>query len=410
MSPDEFRAAGHATIEWIARYLETIEDRPVLSGVAPGDLRRQLPPSPPEDPEAFDAILADLDRLVLPGITHWQHPSFFGYFPANASPPAILGELVSAGLGVQGMLWATSPAATELETHVLDWLVVALGLPERFASTGSGGSVIQDSASSATLCALLAARGSLRWGCGPALPDAVRQPRGPLLDPQGGPHRGVLRRPAAVDRHRRRPRHAPRSARPGDRRRSAGREESRAGPVPPWAPPPTTALDPVADIAPVCADAGVWLHVDAAYAGSAAVCPELRFVNAGLEGADSYCFNPHKWLLTNFDCTAMYVADRAPLISALSVLPEYLRNQPTEAGQVIDYRDWHVPLGRRFRALKLWFVLAQLWPDGAAGPRPRPRGVGGGPGRPGSTPTPTSIGWRRPPWGWCASGIGVGMR
>src|SRR5437867_888428 len=158
MTPNEFRDAGRKAVEWIARYLENVEQFPVLSQVAPGDIRRRLPANPPETGEAFDRMLRDLDEVILPGITHWQSPNFFAYFPANASPPAMLGDLVSSGLGVQGMLWATSPACTELETHVLDWLVPMLGLPEKFLSTSSGGGVIQDTASSASLCALLAAR------------------------------------------------------------------------------------------------------------------------------------------------------------------------------------------------------------------------------------------------------------
>lgn len=354
MTPDEFRAAGHAAVEWLAEYMETIEERPVLSREAPGALRAELPEVAPESPESFDAVLADLERVILPGLTHWQAPGFFGYFPANGSPPAMLAELISAGLGVQGMLWLTSPACTELESHVMDWLVHALDLPGRFLTTGPGGGVIQDTASSASLCALLAARERCEAPLGAQRVYVSSQAHSSLL--KGARiagygvdqvvtvdvDEGLAMRPDAL----------------ADRLAA----DVAAGHRPAFVcatvgTTSTCALDPVAAVAAVARRHGVWVHVDAAYAGSAAVCPELRFVNAGLDQVDSYVFNPHKWLLTNFDCSAFFVADRAPLLEALSILPEYLRNAATESGAVIDYRDWQVPLGRRFRALKLWFVM-----------------------------------------------------
>lgn len=364
MTPDEFRRQGAAVVEWIARYMETVEEHPVLSPVAPGSVRASLPPHPPERPEPFEAVLADVDRVILPGLTHWQSPNFFAYFPANTSGPSVLGELLSAGLGVQGMLWATSPACTELETHVLDWMVELLGLPDRFLSTGAGGGVIEDSASSATLCALLAAR-ERATAAGAELGDLVAYTS---TQAHSSVEKAVriaglgpdqLRAVAVDDAF----------ALRSDVLEAAMAEDRAAGRVPFFvgATVGTTsslAFDPVPAVAAVCARHGAWLHVDGAMAGSAAVCPEWRWVNDGLERADSYAFNPHKWLFTNFDCTCFFVADRAALVGALSILPEYLRNAATDSGRVIDYRDWQVPLGRRFRALKLWFVVRHYGAEG----------------------------------------------
>jgi len=365
MSPDEFRRRGHEAVEWVARYLEGVEDLPVRSSVAPGEIRAGLPESPPSAPESFDAILGDVDRLILPGITHWQSPNFFAYFQANGSGPSILGELISAGLGIQGMLWSTSPAATELETLVCDWLVELLGLPDRFLSTGAGGGVIQDGASGATLCALLAARERVRGR--EALDTLVA-----YTSPEA--HSSVVKSARVAGL---RDEQLKLVATDADHALDAGAlaaeiaADQGAGRVPFFvtATVGTTsshAIDPVAAVAEVAAGAGAWVHVDSAHAGSAAVCPELRFVNDGLDRVDSYAFDPHKWLFTTMECDVMYVADRAPLLAALSVTPEYLRNAATESGAVIDYHDWHLPLGRRFRALKLWFVLRHYGAEGLA--------------------------------------------
>jgi aromatic-L-amino-acid decarboxylase len=365
LTPDQLRAQGAQVLDWVARYQETVEQHPVLSQVAPGDVRAQLPAHPPEHPEPFDQVLADLDEIILPGITHWQSPSFFAYFPANASGPSILGDLVSSGLGVQGMLWSTSPACTELETHMLDWMVELLDLPDRFLSTGPGGGVIQDSASGATLCALLAAR--VRAGTiGGSDLDPLRaytstQAHSSLQKAVriAGLRGDQLRLIDTDDRFAMRP----------DLLREAVEADLAAGLKPFFvmATAGTTsslAFDPVAAVGEIAAQHGMWLHVDGAMAGSAAVVPDLRWVNEGLDRADSYAFNPHKWLFTNFDCDCFWVADRQPLLAALSILPEYLRNAATDAGAVIDYRDWHVPLGRRFRSLKLWFVLRHYGAEG----------------------------------------------
>jgi aromatic-L-amino-acid/L-tryptophan decarboxylase len=360
MSADELRRWGHAAVDWVADYLETIERHRVVPDVAPGDVRASLPPSPPAKPEPFDAVLADLDRVVVPATTHWQHPGFHAYFPANTSGPAILGDIVSTGLGTQGMLWQTGPACTEVETHLLDWMVDVLGLPERFLSGGAGGGVIQDSASSATLCALLAARERALAQVGVTIDRltvyASTQAHSSL-------EKGVRIAGLRPDQLRTIEVDDAFALRPGPLAEAVAADQA-AGRVPclVMATIGTTsslAIDPVPAIADIAGRAGMWLHVDGAMAGSAAVCPELRgmYGGNGLDRADSYVTDPHKWLFTTFDCSLFWVADRSTLLGALSILPEYLRNQASESGRVIDYRDWHVPLGRRFRSLKLWFVL-----------------------------------------------------
>jgi len=377
MNPEEFRQWGYAMIDWLADYSARVESLPVLSQSAPGDLRKALPIQAPEKGEDFSDIFADIDRLIVPGITHWQSPHFFAYFPANTSGPSILGELLTAGLGVQGMLWATSPACTELETHMLDWLADLSALPDAFKSTGAGGGVLLDSASSATLCALLAAREKATQGKTnqsglnqePHLEheDSASVMRTPCLIAYTSDqaHSSVLKavRIAGIGE-------AQLRIIPTDSRhrmdvnalKSAIMHDLQVGHLPFFctATIGTTssmAVDPIQEIAALCLDHRIWLHVDAAMAGSAALCPEYRHHFAGLEQAHSYSFNPHKWLLTNFDCNCFYVSDRKALTSALSILPEYLRTPSSESGAVIDYRDWQIPLGRRFRALKLWFVL-----------------------------------------------------
>ncbi len=368
MPPEEFRRWGHAVVDWIADYQRRVESLPVLSQVRPGEIRSRLPAAAPERGESFDAILADVDRLILPGITHWQSPNFFAFFPANTSGPSILGELLSAGLGVQGMLWATSPACTELETHVLDWLVDMLALPGKFKSSGAGGGVIQDTASGAVLCALLAARervtgfASNERGCTGRLIAYVSTQTHSSVEKAvkiAGLGRQNLRLMEVDDAFALRP----------DALAGQIQQDRAAGLTPCFVcatigTTSSNALDPLPAVGRVCREQGLWFHVDGAMSGVAALCPEFRFLQQGLELADSYAFNPHKWLFTNFDCDCFYVADRAALIRTLSVLPEYLRNQATESGAVIDYRDWHVPLGRRFRALKLWFVIRHYGVEG----------------------------------------------
>jgi aromatic-L-amino-acid decarboxylase len=362
MTPDEFRANGHALIDWIADYLGRVEDLPVAAAVAPGDVQRQLPERPPVAPEAFASVMDDVDRVIVPGLTHWQHPSFFAYFPSNVSFPSILGELLSAGLGVNGMSWVTSPAVTELETLVLDWLVELLGLPGDFRSTSAtGGGVIQGTASEASLVAILSARHRATSGAVNAhgmsrelVAYATRQAHSSV-------EKGLRIAGFGTERIRWIDTDGAHAMRPDAFRRQVDQDRSD-GLVPAIvvaAAGSTTSLafDPVAELAAVCHDHGIWLHVDAAMSGIGALCPELRWVNAGVEHADSYCTNAHKWMGINFDCSLYWTTDRASLLGALSILPEYLRSAAAESGAVIDYRDWQIPLGRRFRALKLWFAL-----------------------------------------------------
>ncbi len=363
---DDFRAAGHTLVDWVADYLERVGELPVFPPVEPGWVRTQLPPHPPEHGEPWDEIVADLDRVVVPGLTHWQSPNFFGYFPANASGPAILGDLVSSGprrardaVGDQpGVHRARDPRPRLAGRAPRPTRTV----PQR----RTGGGVIQDSASSANLCAVLAARDRTADDHEPRPASCVHVDTGALVDREGDPSRGSAPRPTQA--HRRRPhlRHAARRAR--SRRSTATSRDDLV----PFIVVGTVGHDVVARHRPhrragrrVRTADRLWLHVDAAMAGAAAVVPELRpLVNDGLERVDSWCFDPHKWLLTNFDCDVLYLADRRPLIKSLSVLPEYLRNQASESGAVIDYRDWHIPLGRRFRALKLWFVIRHYGAEG----------------------------------------------
>lgn len=368
MSMDDFRRYGHEVVDWIADYYENIEQYPVLSQAQPGEIRQQMPTHPPEHGEPFEAMLRDVNEIVMPGITHWQSPHFYAFFPANTSGPAILGEMLSAGLGVQGMLWATSPACTEVETQVMDWVVELLGLPEKFKSINSGGGVIQDSASSATLCAMLAAREQAsnyavrdHGGTGRFVAYASTQAHSSIV--KGAMIAGIgkenVRLIEVDDQMAMRP----------EAFEAQVIADKEAGLIPFFVSASTgstssAACDPLPAIGRICRKHNIWFHIDAAMYGTAAVCPEFRFIHEGIEAADSYTFNPHKWMFTNFDCNCFFVADKAKLINTLSILPEYLRNAATESGAVIDYRDWQIPLGRRFRALKLWFVIRHYGVEG----------------------------------------------
>jgi aromatic-L-amino-acid/L-tryptophan decarboxylase len=369
MTPEKFRQHGHEVVDWIADYWSRIGSLPVRSQVSPGEVRAALPPSAPENGEPFAAVLADLDRVVLPGVTHWQHPGFFGYFPANTSGPSVLGDLVSAGLGVQGMSWVTSPAATELEQHVMDWLADLLGLPASFRSTGTGGGVVQDSSSGGNLVALLAALH--RASKGATLRHGVEPERATVYvtaETHSSMEKAVRIAGLGSDAVRIVEVDGDLAMRPGALAARLERDVARGyTPVLVCATvgtTSTTAVDPLAEIGPICQRYGAWLHVDAAYAGVSAIVPELRPLQAGVEWADSYTTDAHKWLLTGFDATLFWVADREALTGALAILPEYLRNAATDAGSVVDFRDWQIPLGRRFRALKLWFVLRWYGAEG----------------------------------------------
>jgi len=362
LSTEEFRSHGHALIDWIADYWERVEDLPVLSQVAPGAIRDKLPANAPEFGEPFENLIEDLDSIVMPGITHWQHPSWFAFFPANASPPSVLAELVSAGLGVQGMLWSTSPAATEIESHVLDWLVDLLGLPSPWKTTEQGGGVLQMSASDSTHTALVVARHqATKQGIDPSSMVAYASTQTHSSIQKGATVAGYghIRLIDVTQEQGMR-----------SDALTVAIEEDRANGLNPVfvaatvGTTGTTGVDPIQTIGEICQERGLWLHIDAAYAGNAMICPEFRFHQDGLELANSYTFNPHKWMMVNFDCSVFYVADRRPLIDCLSILPSYLKNDASESGAVIDYRDWHVPLGRRFRALKLWWVIRSYGADG----------------------------------------------
>ena len=363
MTPDEFREHGRAVIDWIADYWERIESLPVASAVQPGDIRALLPEAAPEQPEPFEDLLTDLDRVVLPGVTHWQHPGWFAYFPANNSPPSVLADAVSSGLGLIGLLWSASPAMTEIESHMLDWLVDLLGLPGHWKTTASGGGVLQGSASDSTHVALVAARhrASERNGQPAEQMVAYTSAQAHSSVEKGANIAGFGHvRLVEVDEQ---------QAMRAEALASSVEADVSAGLVPTFVGSTvgttgTTAVDPVRAISAIAIEHSLWHHVDAAYAGTAMICPEFRHHNDGVELVDSYVFNPHKWMMVNFDCSAFYVADKSALTEALSIDPPYLRNAQSDAGSVIDYRNWQVPLGRRFRALKLWWVLRSYGAEG----------------------------------------------
>jgi aromatic-L-amino-acid decarboxylase len=369
MTPEDFRTHGKQMVDWIADYWENIEQFPVKSQVSPGWVRNQLSPVPPESPETYSEIMGDVDSAILPGITHWQHPGFHAYFNSGGSAPSVLGDLLSSGFSVQGMIWATSPAATELETLVLDWLIELLDLPRHFLSSTAGGGVIQDSASSATLSAILAAREQVtsgavnREGLGSQKLTAYASAHAHSSIEKGlriaGLGSASLRLIPVDERY----------ALNATALRETIEADLAAGHLPMIVvanvgTTSSTAIDPVADIGAICKEFGVWLHVDAALAGTAALLPEMRWIHDGVELADSYVFNPHKWMLTSFDASCLWVKDRSALIGAFEITPEYLQNAATDTGSVIDYRDWQVPMGRRFRALKLWFVIRSYGASG----------------------------------------------
>ena len=365
---DDLRRDGPAALKWIADYLERAPELPVMAQVKPGEILARLPQHAPRTGQPFAELLENLERDILPGVTHWQSPNFFAYFPANSSPPSVAGEILSAGLGVQGMLWATSPACTELEIRVLDWLVEMLGLPQEFLSTGVGGGVIQDSASSANLCAVLAGReratqfASNEEGCDQRLTAYTSAQAHSSMEKAikiAGIGRKNLRLIEVDENFAMRPAALASAIR---RDRAAGRVPCFVGAT--VGTTSTMAFDPLPEIGAICREHNLWLHVDAAMAGTAALCPELRWIHRGLELADSYCFDAHKWMFTNFDCTCFYVRDRKALTESLAITPEYLRNTASASGSVVDFRDWHVPLGRRFRALKLWCVICSYGVEG----------------------------------------------
>lgn len=355
MDPDAFRTHAHQLVDWMADYLENVSRYPVRAQVEPGTLLDALPERAPEQPEPFAAVFDDFERLILPGVTHWQHPRFCAYFPANSSPPSVLAEMLTATLGAQCMLWETSPAAAELEQRCLEWLRDLLGLPAGFEG------VIQDTASSATLCALLSARErATDWQANhTGVADAPRFTVYASSEAHSSLDKAV--RIAGIgDRQLRKiPTDDTFALRP-DALEAAIAADRDAGFTPlcvvaTLGTTSSTACDPLAAVGRIARENGLWLHVDAAYAGSAFLLPEMRASLAGIEDVDSFVFNPHKWLCTNFDCSAYFVREPGALIRTFEILPEYLKTGQTSP--VRNYRDWGIALGRRFRALKLWFVL-----------------------------------------------------
>lgn len=369
LDPEEFRRLGYAVVDWIAGYRDGIGGLPVRAPVEPGWVRSQLPRTLPEAPQGLDALLGELDRVVVPATTHWQAPGFFGYFPANASLHSVLGDLLSGGLGVQGMLWSTSPAATEVEQVLLDGLADALGLDPAFTWAGGGGGTIADSASSAALVALLAALH--RTSGGAWRESGVDGTERVYVTAET--HSSLAKAVRVAGLGARALRVVPAS--PGTLAMSADAlagmlaADVAAGLRPVLVCPTigttgTGAVDPVRAVALAAREHGVWVHVDAAWAGVAALCPEHRDLLDGVELVDSFCTDAHKWLLTAFDASLLWVRDATALPDALSITPEYLRDGATDSGAVVDYRDWQVPLGRRFRALKLWAVIHGYGLDG----------------------------------------------
>ncbi|HZD04021.1 MAG TPA: pyridoxal-dependent decarboxylase, partial [Longimicrobiales bacterium] len=353
MPPGELRRHGHAVVDWIADYLEGLDDLPVLAQVSPGDVRSALPSAAPSEGDAMEDVLADFRDVILPGVTHWNHPSFHGYFAVTGSGPGILGEMISAALNINAMVWRSSPAGTELEEMTLDWLREMLGLPPGFRG------VIQDTASTSSLVALAAAREA-------AYPEVrghglAGAPRGRIYASEEA-HSSITKaaltlgfgregvQPVATDREFRMDPEALRTA--VSRDLDAGIRPVAV--VATLGTTSTTSVDPVAAAADVAAEHGMWLHVDAAYAGPAAVLPELRPLFDGWERADSIVVNPHKWLFTPVDCSALLMRRPEDVRAAFSLVPEYLRTAEGEAAT--NLMDYGVALGRRFRALKLWFV------------------------------------------------------
>ncbi len=356
---DFHRYAGTIT-DWIQQYFNQLENKPVKSQAAPGDITRALPEQMPESGEGLEAILKDMDRIILPGMTHWQHPNFHAYFPANSSVESVYAEMMTAAMGAQCMIWETSPAAAELEERMMEWLQHAMGIPKSWEG------VIQDTASSATLVAILTAREkvthfqanetgvppNLRVYCSTQTHSSIEK----AVKIAGIGRRNLIKIP--VDRQlRMRP-----AALEAQIEQDIAEGYLPCCVVTALGTTSTLAVDPIPEISAICARHEVWHHIDAAYAGSALILPEYQWMIAGIEQADSFVFNPHKWLFTNFDCTAYYVKNADLLVQAFDILPEYLKTRTR--GQVNDYRDWGIALGRRFRALKLWFVMRSFGLNG----------------------------------------------
>jgi aromatic-L-amino-acid decarboxylase len=362
MTPDEFRKHAHELVEWMASYMENVEKYPVKSSVEPGDIFRQIPDTPPSEPQSFSALMKDLEEIIMPGITHWQSPNFFAYFPANTSPPSILAEMITSTLAAQCMVWETSPAAAELEEKMMIWLRDMIGLPGDFEG------VIQDTASTATLAAIVTARERIT---------------GFTVNEEGFHHKPILKVYCSEQAHSSVEK-AVKIAGIGRKNlnkisvrddfsmdpfklKSAILEDKKNGHMPgcviaTLGTTGTASVDPLREIGEICSKNGIWLHVDAAMGGTALILPEFQWILDGREYIDSFVFNPHKWMFTNFDCSAFFIRDTGSLIRTFEILPEYLKTRTR--GLVNDYRDWGIPLGRRFRALKLWSVIRSYGTEG----------------------------------------------
>jgi len=362
MTTEEFRKHAHELVDWMAGYMDNIEKYPVKSPVKPGDIFNQLPDDPPVKPESFDALMKDFEEIIMPGISHWQSPNFFAYFPANTSPPSILAEMIISTISAQCMIWETSPAATELEEKMMIWLRDLIKLPKNFEG------VIQDTASTSTLAAILTAREkatdflineegavnsvTLRVYCSGQTHSSVEK----AVKISGIGRKNLVKIPVRKD-----------FTIDVQKLREAVDSDKKAGFRPccviaTLGTTGTTAIDPLKAIGRICAENGIWLHVDAAMGGTALILPEYQWMLDGREYIDSFVFNPHKWMFTNFDCSAYFVKHPSYLIKTFEILPEYLKTRTR--GKVNDYRDWGVPLGRRFRALKLWSVIRMYGVEG----------------------------------------------
>ena len=362
MKTEEFRKYAHELVDWMAGYLENVEDFPVKSSLQPGDVFSRLPDKPPAHSEPFSDLMRDFEEIIMPGMTHWQNPNFFAYFPANTSPPSILAEMIISTLAAQCMIWETSPAATELEEKMMIWLRDMIGLPPAFEG------VIQDSASTATLAAILTARekttgfsinmegaklsGTLRVYCSEQTHSSIEK----AVKISGIGKKNLVRITVKDD-----------FSMDAEQLEIEISKDLKNGLIPccvvaTLGTTGTTAVDPLRAIGVICRKNDIWLHVDAAMAGTALILPEYQWMLDGREFIDSFVFNPHKWMFTNFDCSAYFVKDAATLIKTFEINPEYLKTRTR--GKVNDYRDWGVPLGRRFRALKLWSVIRSYGTEG----------------------------------------------
>ena len=355
MTPEEFRKHAHELVDWMADYMENVEKYPVKSPVKPGDIFNRLPDDPPLNPEPFNILMKDFEEIIMPGITHWQSPNFFAYFPANTSPPSVLAEMIISTLSAQCMIWETSPAAAELEEKMMIWLRDLIQLPPEFEG------VIQDTASTSTLAAILSARekttdfqinndgaenaGTLRVYCSEQTHSSVEK----AVKISGIGRKNLIKIQVKDD-----------FSIDVQKLKEAVENDKRKGFRPccviaTICTTGTTAVDPLRAIGEICANNDIWLHVDAAMGGTALILPEFQWMLDGREFIDSFVFNPHKWMFTNFDCSAYFVKNPGHLIRTFEIMPEYLKTRTR--GKVNDYRDWGIPLGRRFRALKLWSVI-----------------------------------------------------